>query len=65
MSEARATVASPCIGVCALDERDICTGCYRSVAEIAAWGSIGNEEKRAVLACADRRYREQWGQPPR
>jgi hypothetical protein len=64
MADPRDEVSSPCIGVCALDERDVCIGCYRSAAEIAAWSSLGNEEKRAVLARADRRYRETWRQDP-
>ncbi|EED32568.1 conserved hypothetical protein [gamma proteobacterium NOR5-3] len=29
--------ASPCISVCALDENDICMGCYRSAQEITDW----------------------------
>ena len=62
MAEPCGEVKSPCIGVCALDLHDICTGCYRSAAEIAAWTTLTNEAKRAVLARADRRYRELWGE---
>jgi hypothetical protein len=64
MTDPRTDVKSPCIGVCALDARDVCIGCYRSAAEIGAWSALTNEEKRAVLARADRRYREEWGQVP-
>jgi len=64
MTDPRTDVKSPCIGVCALDARDICIGCYRSAAEIGAWTVLTNEEKRAVLERTDRRYREQWGQVP-
>lgn len=42
-------VPSPCIGVCTLDECDICVGCLRSIDEICAWGSAGDDEKRAIL----------------
>ncbi len=42
-------VRSPCVSVCALDENDICSGCYRSGEEISRWGSYSEEEKRAVL----------------
>ena len=61
MPDPRADVKSPCIGVCALDIRDVCIGCYRSAAEIGAWSVLSNEEKRAALERADRRYREEWG----
>ncbi|WP_296263332.1 DUF1289 domain-containing protein [Pseudomonas sp. UBA6562] len=42
-------VASPCVNICALDERDVCTGCQRSVAEIARWSKMDDDERRAVL----------------
>jgi predicted Fe-S protein YdhL (DUF1289 family) len=42
---------SPCIRVCVLDEaRRTCTGCRRTVGEIARWWSMRDDEKRAVLA---------------
>lgn len=42
-------VRSPCVQICALDENDICVGCYRSGEEITRWGDCSEEEKRAVL----------------
>jgi hypothetical protein len=42
-------VSSPCVGVCALDERDLCIACHRSGIEIAEWGVMSNDEKKAVL----------------
>jgi predicted Fe-S protein YdhL (DUF1289 family) len=45
---------SPCISVCVLDEKDICTGCYRSADEITDWFMASDEQKREVL----RRARE-------
>ena len=54
------TVKSPCVNICALDEDDICTGCYRSAAEISEWTQLPDEQKLAVIAAADRRYREAW-----
>ena len=42
-------VASPCVSVCALDEKDICTGCFRDLSEIAQWSSMNNDQKRQVL----------------
>jgi predicted Fe-S protein YdhL (DUF1289 family) len=43
--------ASPCIGVCRLDARtQVCVGCGRTIAEIAAWPSLSAEERRAIVA---------------
>jgi predicted Fe-S protein YdhL (DUF1289 family) len=36
--------------VCVLDERECCTGCRRTVAEIARWGRMGADEQWAVIA---------------
>jgi len=43
------TVPSPCIDICALNDNDICIGCYRHGNEISRWGSYTNDEKTAVL----------------
>ncbi|HET6518450.1 MAG TPA: DUF1289 domain-containing protein [Geminicoccaceae bacterium] len=44
-------VRSPCIGVCTLDERTgTCTGCLRTLDEIAAWPTLSDDARRAVLA---------------
>ncbi|MFA6311762.1 MAG: DUF1289 domain-containing protein [Sterolibacterium sp.] len=52
-------IASPCIDVCKMDDGSgLCQGCYRNLAEITAWSSAGNTEKRAILAAvAQRRAR--------
>lgn len=43
-------VASPCVGVCELDPGSgLCRGCRRTLAEIAAWRSLDDDERRAVL----------------
>lgn len=48
--------ASPCVSICALDENDICVGCYRTAQEITDWFMASNDEKQAILeACASRR----------
>jgi uncharacterized protein len=42
-------VPSPCVNVCELDERlGRCKGCLRTLAEIAAWGGLGDEQKLVV-----------------
>lgn len=44
-------VPSPCINVCQVDvERGWCTGCLRTLEEIALWSQSSEDEKRAVLA---------------
>jgi predicted Fe-S protein YdhL (DUF1289 family) len=48
-------VTSPCIAICALDENDICVGCYRSGNEISHWGLMSNKERREVLVNVSRR----------
>lgn len=40
--------ASPCVSICALDENDVCVGCFRTGGEISIWGLLSNDEKREV-----------------
>ena len=45
-------VITPCIGQCALDESDICTGCYRTSGEITGWVDKSEDEKiKIVIRC--------------
>jgi len=39
------TPVTPCIGVCRMDEQGLCVGCRRTLAEIARWGSMDDEER--------------------
>ncbi|MEH6501271.1 MAG: DUF1289 domain-containing protein [Pseudoalteromonas distincta] len=61
-----ATVKSPCIGVCALDEQNLCTGCQRTGAEITLWGRMSDAQRREVLLLCEARARAQglWFSPP-
>jgi uncharacterized protein len=46
-----ADVPSPCISVCVLDAGGTyCTGCQRTLDEIAGWVDFSPAEKRAVVA---------------
>lgn len=46
-----APVSTPCIKVCIVDgKRGLCIGCGRTLAEIAAWGSLEEERRRAIMA---------------
>jgi len=42
--------ASPCINVCVLDAGRRCTGCGRTIDEIAGWGRMSPSERWAVIA---------------
>lgn len=59
MSEARA-VQSPCVSVCALDDDDICMGCYRSLREISDWSEMNNERRREVVLLAHERCKARY-----
>ncbi|BFM11650.1 DUF1289 domain-containing protein [Simiduia litorea] len=48
-------VKSPCTSVCALNEDDICVGCYRSAMEISRWGRMSAEEQQLVVELAAER----------
>ena len=48
---APAPVATPCVKVCVVDgDSGLCLGCFRTLGEIAAWGSLGDEARAAVMA---------------
>jgi len=50
-SGASQQIDTPCIAVCVLDEATgLCTGCGRSLAEIATWGALSASERRRVMA---------------
>jgi uncharacterized protein len=47
----RPDVASPCTSVCTIDQASgLCAGCRRTLDEIAAWSTLSDDQKRAVLA---------------
>ena len=54
-----APVASPCISVCRMDEATgLCSGCLRTIDEIATWSVLDDASRRGVLdAIAARRAR--------
>lgn len=58
---AEPSVASPCIHICVLDEKDICQGCYRSAQEIADWSCLDNATKKQVVQMAQLRRKEGGG----
>lgn len=40
---------SPCIQICRIGDDEYCVGCRRTLAEIAQWSSLNDDEKRKVL----------------
>lgn len=53
-------ILSPCIGVCALNAEQMCTGCLRTSAEIGAWSSMTDSQRAYVMdVLLPKREREQ------
>ncbi len=44
-----ALIASPCVGICCIGADGLCFGCYRNRAELSAWGTASDTEKRKIL----------------
>lgn len=41
---------TPCINICTLDsQRRYCTGCFRTIEEIAGWARLTVEQRRRVI----------------
>jgi predicted Fe-S protein YdhL (DUF1289 family) len=44
-------IATPCIKVCTMDPAGkLCTGCGRTLEEIARWGSMSEAERARIMA---------------
>jgi uncharacterized protein len=43
------SIKSPCINICCLNINNICSGCYRSLEEIAQWSGASDSEKKTIL----------------
>ena len=44
-------IESPCLKVCTVDARaQRCTGCHRTLDEIARWGTMAPAERRRIMA---------------
>lgn len=44
-------ISTPCIRLCAVDgDSGLCRGCGRTLAEIASWSGLSEEERRAIIA---------------
>lgn len=45
-SREQALPVSPCVGICRMDARGLCVGCRRTLAEIARWSAMSDDERR-------------------
>ncbi len=44
------TVASPCISLCQMDAvSGLCKGCWRTIDDIVAWGTLSDTGKLLIL----------------
>lgn len=52
-------IATPCIKVCIVDgQSGLCLGCYRTLAEIAGWARLTDEQRASIMSeLASRRSR--------
>ena len=49
-------IASPCVEVCRIDEAaGYCSGCYRTLDEIASWRDCTPSERAAIMSQLDHR----------
>ena len=52
-------IASPCINVCKMDEQTgLCSGCLRTIDEIALWSSTDDSRRLGILAAIAKRRQE-------
>jgi uncharacterized protein len=51
---AQAGPSSPCMNICVLDADRVCTGCRRTLEEIARWGRMSAAEQWTVIARLER-----------
>ncbi len=51
-------ISTPCVKICIVDPLSaLCIGCGRTVAEIAAWSEMSEEERGDIIAGLDERLR--------
>jgi predicted Fe-S protein YdhL (DUF1289 family) len=51
-------IASPCIGLCLLNNDDICAGCFRSIDEITLWTQVDEKTRQQFLVNAENRKQQ-------
>ena len=59
MTDTTEPIASPCIGVCAMNETTgYCHGCFRTIDEIREWWDMPEQSKQIVLVAIESRQTE-------
>jgi uncharacterized protein len=48
-------IESPCTGVCQLDARQVCKGCFRTMEEIIAWPDADRVTRLIILRTVEER----------
>lgn len=43
------SILSPCIGVCELDEQQVCVGCSRTIEEIGQWTQMDDRQRKLIM----------------
>ncbi|MGH3631540.1 MAG: DUF1289 domain-containing protein [Sciscionella sp.] len=44
-------IETPCVKICTLDaDRNLCLGCGRTIAEIAAWSGMSTAERERLMS---------------
>jgi len=49
MTIAYRAVLSPCVGICALADDGLCSGCHRNSSEIARWSQMNDDERLRLM----------------
>jgi len=42
-------ILTPCMGICSLDEKGFCEGCFRTGDEIAQWSLMSDNERTRLM----------------
>nr|WP_293241880.1 DUF1289 domain-containing protein [Panacagrimonas sp.] len=50
--------ASPCVGICRVDGRDVCVGCGRTIDEITQWARSDSARRVQINELAAERRRQ-------
>jgi predicted Fe-S protein YdhL (DUF1289 family) len=65
MSATERMISSPCTKVCVIDSASgLCSGCGRTLGEIATWGSLSEAERLAIMAELPERMKEKGSEAP-
>ncbi|MGR8941543.1 MAG: DUF1289 domain-containing protein [Gammaproteobacteria bacterium] len=55
MNRPQELLASPCIGICRLEQNRLCVGCFRTIDEITGWAQSDTATRTAILLKSEQR----------